>query len=322
MTYLDVWKKKMQGYGVDEDKSRLNTSKSFVKRHFKYDPTYRSATIQKLDMTREPIDVRWKIVDNTTTKNKIIFLPDTKIEVGSYIEYDEEIWLIREFQHKGLSPYGIAYICNQSLNWEGLGQLIPCYVEDSAYNDKGEINLDMFSMVDGKIACYVPVNELTNHIEQNMRFTFNGHPMMIFEVISIKNVSTPTIYKIIMKKVEYFESKDRLDTNIAYNKKLKYNEKEEVVEVSNTNTIVSSIGNNALKQYNASTLTMMLNGQPSTEQWSISVEYGVINRDYVKIESTNSNSIKIRNLKATEGTLIIRFEKGAEVITESVVLSR
>lgn len=323
MAYLDVWKKKMQGYGLDEDKSRTNTSKDFIKRHFKYDPSYRSATIQKLDMTREPIDIRWKIVDNTTTKNKIIFLPDTKVEVGSYIEYDNEIWIIREYQHKGLSPYGVGYFCNQTLNWEGLEKPIPCYVEDSAYNDKGEINLDMFSMVDGKIACYVPWNKVTDHIEQNMRFTFNNHPMMIFEVISIKNVSVPTILKIIMKKVEYFDGKDNLTDNIAYNEKFEYNPNPtNVVEPTNTNTIVSSIGGNILKQYNASTFTMMLNGQPSTEQWNVSVEYGTVNRDSVKIESSNNNSIKIRNINATQGTITIRFEKGAEVVTQSVEVTK
>ena len=160
MAYIDVWKKKMQDYGVDENKSRINTSKSYIKRHFKYDDSYRDAIIQKLDMSRENIDIRIKIVDNTTSKRRIIFPPDTKIEVGSYLEYDNEIWLIREFQNEGLSPYGVAYICNQTLNWEGLEQPIPCYTEDSAYNDKGEIIIiDVKTYADST----VKLNEQAKH---------------------------------------------------------------------------------------------------------------------------------------------------------------
>lgn len=323
MAYIDVWKKKMQNYGGNRNDSVLISTKGFINREFKNDPSYRSAVIQKLDMTKEPIDIRIKIVDNTTMQKKIIFRPDTKIEVGSYIEYSDEIWLIREFQKDGLSPYGKAYFCNQTLNWEGLEKPIPCYTEDSAYNDKGEINLDYFSMVDGKIACYVPVNEITNHIEQNMRFTFNSNKMMVFEVISIKNVTTPTIYKIIMKKVEYFNGRDDLENNIAYNNKLNYGKDKEnkPVENNNINTIVSSSGDMSLRQYNAKTYTMMINGQPSIEQWLISIEYGTVNKDSIKIEQMNSNSIKIRNLSAIQGSITIKFENGNEVVEESVVMS-
>lgn len=321
MAYIDVWKKKMQGYGIHESDSRLNSSKAFIRRHFKYDPTYRSATIQKLDMTREPIDIRWEIVANTTTENRIIFLPDTVVEVGSYIEYDNEIWIIREFQHKGLSPYGVASICNQTLNWEGLEKPIPCYTEDSAYNDKGEINLDMFSMVDGKVACYVPVNEITNKIEQNMRFTFNSHKMMVFEVISIKNVTTPTIYKIIMKKVEYFEGKDDLENNIAYNEDF-ISDNIDNKNDNNVNTISSNIKNGILKQYNAGTLSMKINGEDSKENWNISIDYGTVDKNSVKVENITNSSIKIRNINATQGTINVKFEKGGEVINESVVMSR
>lgn len=325
MAYFDVWKKKMEYYGANHSKSVENSSKAFVRRNFKYDPTYRSATIQKLDMTREPIDIRYETVDNTTTRNKIIFLPDTKVEVGSYIEYDQEIWLVREYQHKGLAPYAFGYYCNQTLNWEGLEKPIPCYAEDSAYNDKGEINLDYFSMVDGKVACYVPVNELTNQIEQNMRFTFNGDFMGVYEVISIKRVSVPTIHKIIMKKVEYFEGRDNLADNIAYNKEKRDwrdSQTNQNTTTTTTNTIVASSGDMSIMQYNAKTFTMMLNGQPSTEQWTISIEYGTVSQDNIKVESQTANSIKIRNMKALEGTIDVVFTSGTTTIRESVVLSK
>ena len=320
MAYIDVWKKKMQDYGVDENKSRINTSKSYIKRHFKYDDSYRDAIIQKLDMSRENIDIRIKIVDNTTSKRRIIFPPDTKIEVGSYLEYNNEIWLIREFQNEGLSPYGVAYICNQTLNWEGLEQPIPCYTEDSAYNDKGEINLDYFSMVDGKLACYVPVNKITNCISQNMRFIFNHNDGMIFEVISIKNVTTPNVYKIVMKKVEYFKGKDDLVNNIAYNKDIASYE-EPIVNPSEGYDIISSSNTFDLKHYNASTFTVTNNGVADTEEWTITIDYNGVNTSHIKVESTTNNSIKIRNSKGVnENKLILNFVKGDINISKEVNL--
>ena len=317
MEYFDVWKKMM---GVDNTtQAVVNNGKELAIREFANDPSYRKAVLQKLDLTKEDIDIRIKNVDRTTAQKRILFLPDTEIEVGSYISYREKTFLITEFQDdQDIAPYSTAKFCNQTLNWKGLEKPIPCVAEDSAYNDKGEINLDYFSMVDGKLAIYVPVNEITNKIKQNMRFVFNHNSMMVFEIISIKNVTTPTIYKIVMKKVEYFEGKDDLENNIAYNDDILDKDKP-TIEPSIGYEIVSSLGTFDIRQYGASTFTIMRDSEPDTEEWSITLDYNGVSTSHIKVESQTSNSIKIRNLKGvSENKLKLTFVKGDISINQEV----
>lgn len=322
MNYYDVWKKKILNQGNNESDSRLNGSKNFVKREFKNDPSYRSAILQKLDLSKIQIDVRLKNIDRTINEKRFIFLPDTKVEIGSYVTYDDKIFLITEFQNDNtLSPYSKAKLCNQTINWLGLREPVSCVTEDTAYNDKGEINLDYFSMVDGKVAIYVPVNEITNQIRQNMRFIFNHDKRMIFEAISIKNVTTPNIYKIVTKKVEYFEGKDDLVNNIAYNPFLLYEEDPEI-NPQDGYSISSSLGGNFdIRQYSASTFTVMKDNVADIGTWNISVDYNGVDVSHISVESKTNNSIKIRNSKGLNANkIIVNFSNGEVNISQEVGL--
>ena len=322
MSYYEVWKKKLISQGNNESESRFNFSKDLISREFKNDPSYRKALLKKLDLTEEEIDIRIKNVDRTTTQKRIIFLPDTKIDVGSYIKYGNKNYLITEFQDENvLSPYAVAKFCNQTINWKGLKAPIPCVCEDTAYNDKGEINIDYFSMVDGKIAVYVPVNEITNQIKQNMRFIFNHNAMMIFEAILIKNVTTPNIYKIVMKKVEYFKEKDDLENNIAYNDDILGSDDVITPIPSEGYSIASSSGLFDIRQYGASVFTVMNNDVADDGTWEITIDYNGVDTAHIKVESLTSNSIKIRNLKGlNENKLKLNFIKGDITISQEVGL--
>lgn len=319
MGYFEVWKKMMK---VDNStEAIINNGNDLIIREFKNDPSYRSAIIQKLDLSQENIDIRLKNVERTVNEKKVLFLPNTQVDVGSYITYGDKTFLITEFQDDNtLSPYSKAKLCNQTLNWSGLDKPIKCVCEDTAYNDKGEINLDYFSMVDGKIAIFVPVNEITNQIKQNMRFIFNHNKMMVFEVISIKNVSTPSIYKIVMKKVEYFAEKDDLVNNIADNSKL-IEGNQHIVQPSDGYDVSSSFGGFELNQYSASTFTVMKDGVADTETWIITIDYNGVSNEHIKVESITSNSIKIRNSKGSNtNKLKINFVKGDLNISREVGL--
>lgn len=323
MRYYDIWKKKMNNQGSNVSEARLNTSKELFIREFKNDPSYRQATLQKLDLTETIMDVRVTNIERTTAQKRIVFLPDSNIEVGSYIKYNDKSYLIIECESDNtIAPYSIAKYCNQTLNWKGLSAPIPCVCEDTAYNDKGEINLDYFSMVDGKIACFVPVNSTTNQIKQNMKFIFNHNPMMKFETISIKNVSTPNIYKIVMKKVEHFDGKDDLVNNIAYNAFLS-GEEEPEIRPQNGYSISSSLGAFDMRQYSSSKFTVMKDNIADTGNWDISIDYNGVDSSHISVESKTSNSIKIRNLKGENlNKIIINFSNGAVNVSQEVGLTK
>ena len=247
----------------------------------------------------------------------------TMIKVGSYIkDIDEDkIYLVMSNidNHYAYKTCTLSH-CNQTINLKGWATPISCVCEDTAYNDKGEINLDYFSMVDGKIAIYVPVNDITNKLQQNMRFIFNHNKMMVFEIISIKNVSTPSIYKIVMKKVEYNKEKDDLVNNIAYNDDILSGDKPVVIP-SDGYDVISSSGIFDLRQYSASLFTVVNDGVPDIDTWTITVDYNGVDTSHIKIEEITSNSIKIRNLKgANLNKLIFNFVKDNVSMSKEVGL--
>lgn len=249
---------------------------------------------------------------------------DTIIDVGSYVKdiAEDKIYMVVSNidNHYSYKTCTLSY-CNQTINWKGLKAPIPCVCEDTAYNDKGEINIDYFSMVDGKIAVYVPVNEITNQIKQNMRFIFNHNAMMIFEAILIKNVTTPNIYKIVMKKVEYFKEKDDLENNIAYNDDILGSDDVITPIPSEGYSITSSSGLFDIRQYGASVFTVMNNDVADDGTWEITIDYNGVDTAHIKVESLTSNSIKIRNLKGlNENKLKLNFIKGDITISQEVGL--
>lgn len=321
MSYLDTYKRKLQKQGGCISGSKSLVGKNIIALSFKDDPSYKRAKLIDVNLTEQEIDVRIMNVDRTTAQKRIIFMPDTAIEVGSYIYYDGKYYLITEFQNDNvLAPYATAKFCNQTINWKGLNNPIPSVCEDTAYNDKGEISIDYFSMVDGKIAIFVPVNGLTNQISQNMRFIFNHDKDAVYEVISMKNISTPTIYKIVMKKVEYFEGKDDLENNIAYNNKI-VDKVEDIPIVTDGYTISSSLNTFEVRQYSAPTFTVLKNGEIDTETWDITIDYNGVTTTHINIENKTENSIKIRNSKGlNENKLILNFSKGDIKVSQEVGL--
>lgn len=264
--------------------------------------------------------------DMSTTKDQrgLNIELDTEISVGSYVKdlSENKIYMVMSNidNHYAYKTCTLSH-CNQTINWLGLREPVSCVTEDTAYNDKGEINLDYFSMVDGKVAIYVPVNEITNQIRQNMRFIFNHDKRMIFEAISIKNVTTPNIYKIVTKKVEYFEGKDDLVNNIAYNPFLLYEEDPEI-NPQDGYSISSSLGGNFdIRQYSASTFTVMKDNVADIGTWNISVDYNGVDVSHISVESKTNNSIKIRNSKGLNANkIIVNFSNGEVNISQEVGL--
>lgn len=263
--------------------------------------------------------------DMSTTKDQrgLNIELDTEIKVGSYVRdiAENKTYMVMSNidNHYAYKTCTLSH-CNQTINWLGLREPISCVTEDTAYNDKGEINLDYFSMVDGKVAIYVPVNDITNQIKQNMRFIFNHDKRMIFEAISIKNVTTPNIYKIVTKKVEYFEGKDDLVNNIAYNKFL-LDEEEPEINPRDGYSVSSSLGTFDIRQYGSPTFTVMKDNVIDTGNWNISVDYNGVDTSHISVKSKTNNSIKIRNLKgANTNKIIITFSNGEVNISQEVGL--
>lgn len=293
MSYLDLWKKKMISQGGSENGTRVKTSKDLITREFKNDPSYKSAILCKLNLDEEPIDIRLKNVDRTTSEKKILFLPNSKIDIGSFIKFDGKVFLTKEFEDNSLSPFSKAILCNQTLNWYGLDKPIPCWCDNSSYGTKGVVDTNLITEYDGKILFYTQYNEKTAKIRQDMRFLFDHDKNAVYEVVDINRVVTGNVLRLVMDKSEVRSEYDDAENNIAYNEFLM---NEEIPTPSQGYVVKAYSESYDINRWSTNKFTVCYeDGTEDSELWNISIDYKGNSTDIVRIVSTTNNSILLES---------------------------
>ena len=323
MDYLNVWKKKMQSQGNTETEARLNNSKEFFIRNFKSDPSYKKAILGKLDLTEEPIDIRIKNIDKSTSEKRIIFLPNSQIEIGSYVKVADKTYLVKEFEDNSTAPYSKALLCNQTLNWLGLDEPIPCWCDNSSYGTKGVIDTNYLNKVDGKIVYYVQYNEKTKQIKQDMRFLFNHDEKYVYQVVDINNVVTGNVLRLVMDKAEFDPINDDVENNIAYNKWLVTSDEPPTGTEDKEYLIKAYTGLHEIHKYDSNVFTICnLEGVEDSGVWDIKIDYNSNPSDVGVLEEVTSNSIMLRNNGYIGIEIILNFTKGDITVSQTVRLVR
>lgn len=88
-------------------------------------------------------------------------------------------------------------------------------------------------------------------------------------------------------------------------------------------SISSSLNTFDIRQYSASTFTVLKNGVADTDTWTITIDYNGVLTTHITIDSTTTNSIKIRNSKGLNANkLILNFVKGDINIKQEVGLTK
>lgn len=316
MEYFNVWKKIV---GVDNSTDAIvNNEKNLVVREFKNDPSYRSATLFKLNLEECPIDIRLKNVDRTTSEKRIIFLPETQIEVGSFIKYDDKVFLLKEFECDTISPYSKGLLCNQTLNWYGLSSPIPCWCDNSSYGTKGVVDTNLLTEYDGKILFYTQYNENTAKIRQDMRFIFDNAINAVYRVVDINRVVTGNVLRLVMDKTEFRDGFDDIENNIAYNDFLMNNESS---TPNQGYTIKSHNGLYHINRWDRNEFKVYAeNGEEDKGVWDISLDYRGNSNDIVKIISKTSNSLLLENNGVVNKEIELLFSKDELEIRQIVRL--
>lgn len=220
MDYKSVWKKKMLSQGTNETESRLNNSKDMFRRSFKDDPSYRKATLQRLDLTEEEIDIRIKNIDKTVNEKKIYVMPDKRIEIGSLISYEDKTFIVSEFEENLISPMCKVELCGHRINIPNTDIFLPCLIEGESYGVKiFQSNNDFFSDTDTKVKVTVQDNDFTRRVYQSYRFMIGNSKHGIYKVGDI-TVYNKGVIVFICKKDSYLKGLDDLDNNKCFNDKI------------------------------------------------------------------------------------------------------
>lgn len=257
------------GYNADKYRNRLtrngnnigdlyeNNTKAFINSTFASSPTFRVLDVVSTefpDITQ--IDARVVNVERLGSLREIIFRPNQGLNVGTYVKFDGETWLI--FDKWGSIQTKLSVLvqrCNRVLKWrdkDGNLQTIDCIASASLLGSKGnqakmdiEYNQYDVRLPTGQLFVFVEANDLTRTIKMNQRFIFGNNAYEVFGIDDVTNVNKNG-YGIIQFTVKATTKRDGDDfiNYIADNSSIyTYNSAQQNTSTMSTNTTTTDNGN-------------------------------------------------------------------------------
>ena len=130
MSYFDAYKKRLRVDNIG-DSFKLDTIDNTT-REFKNNPSYKSAILVDYNLDETPIDIRIVNEDKSPSYKRFHFLPETEVNVGNYIKFDDKCYLVKEYEYNIISPFAKVVFCNQIINFAD-GNSLPCTAEGESY---------------------------------------------------------------------------------------------------------------------------------------------------------------------------------------------
>lgn len=143
-----------------------------------------------------------KDTDGNTFKKKIKSKHSTPFNLGDYIEWNNQIWLITLLDSDDKTYHsGYMYLCTVPLRWQNSeGKIIErfAYSEDFTKYSNGTTGNDTITIGDNQYGLTLPIDSETRKLTRDMRFP-----------IDFDDVEKPDIYELTNRKVnlnnnEYF----------------------------------------------------------------------------------------------------------------------
>ena len=136
-----------------------------------------------------------KDTDNNTFKKKIKSRPSEPFNLGDYIEWNNQIWLVTLVDTDDKTYHsGYMYLCTVPLRWQNSeGKIIERYVfaEDYTKYSNGTTGNNTITIGDNQYGLTLPVDDETKKLKRDMRF-----PM------DFDDSEQPDIYKLTNRKVK------------------------------------------------------------------------------------------------------------------------
>lgn len=130
MSYFESYKKRLRTDNIGES-FKLDTIDNTI-REFKNNASYRSVILIDYNMNEIPLDIRVVNEDRTSNSKRFHVLPNVKVDIGSYIKFDDMCYLVKEYEYNLVSPFVKVVFCNQVINFAD-GTSLPCVAEGESY---------------------------------------------------------------------------------------------------------------------------------------------------------------------------------------------
>lgn len=135
-----------------------------------------------------------KDTDNNTFKKKIKSKHSTPFNLGDYIEWNNQIWLVTLLDSNDKTYHsGYMYLCTVPLRWQNLkGEIVErwAYSEDFTKYSSGISSNNTTTVGDNQYGLTLPIDEETKTLKRDMRFP-----------IDFDDAEEPEIYKLTNRKV-------------------------------------------------------------------------------------------------------------------------
>lgn len=168
-----------------------------------------------------------KDTDNNTFKKKIKSVHDEPFNLGDYVEWNGQIWLITlvDVDDKTWNR-GYMYLCTVPLRWQNAnGEIVErwAYSEDFTKYSSGISSNNTTTVGDNQYGLTLPIDDETKTLKRDMRFP-----------IDFDDVEEPEIYKLTNRKVmlnnnSYFDRGGTMIATMSFNELNKSTDKRVVM---------------------------------------------------------------------------------------------
>lgn len=204
---INYFMKIQNAYGTknrrEKELAKINNEMS---RHF--EDTYGTVDILLNETPTQLMII--KDTDNNTFKKKIKSVHGDKFNLGDYVEWNNQKWLVTLIDTDERTwNRGYMYLCTVPLRWQNSeGKIIERYVyaEDFTKYSNGVTGNNTITIGDNQYGLTLPVDEETKKLKRDMRFP-----------IDFDDSEQPDIYKLTNRKVKLSDNQyfDRGGTMIV-----------------------------------------------------------------------------------------------------------
>lgn len=286
MSYLELYKKRLTGSEESVHAQREKNAKDSANRNFVSTQGYFPATLREYGKEVKKVDI--VIRSGTSELQKyIMFRPDTVVETGAYISYNNKTYIVKEVNMDVILPKADCYLCNRELNFKGVEHAIPCYTNSTTYGSKGILDQDKFYELDSKTKIYIQSNPITEKLRIGQRVMF-AHKY-VYKITEIDDLVFPNMLTIVAQRDEAMPMDD-FKNNLAWNAYENPSEREDVSEI---------IGHEKIKLHEFGTYVI-----------DKSVEWEIDDSTIATIVNQTETSVEIRGIKRGWITLTATDREG------------
>lgn len=280
-----------------------------------------------------------KDTDNNTFKKKIKSKHSTPFNLGDYIEWNNQIWLVTLLDSNDKTYHsGYMYLCTVPLRWQNSkGEIVErwAYSEDFTKYSSGISSNNTTTVGDNQYGLTLPIDEETKTLKRDMRFP-----------IDFDDAEEPEIYKLTNRKVmlnnnSYFDRGGTMIATMSFNELNKSTDKRVALsdgkevwicnytepttpEEDDETTILSSVitgkitGNKTLKVGFSRTYTVsLLNENGNAIKWSDDFSWNIVS-DFEVTSNVDSGSIDllVEDEDCIDSTFYLQILNNGIVVTQ------